>query len=490
MSQAEILVQNTLSGKKEKLQTMTPGEALVYLCGPTVYGLTHVGNCRAALTGDLIVRVLKLAGYKSRYARNITDVDDKIIKVANDLGKTPQEIADKFTKIYLSEMKALGNLEPDLLPTVTDHMPQIIEMVQGLEQKGLAYAAETPFGKDVYFRVKKFPNYGCLSHRKTDDMLTGTRVEAGEAKEDVLDFALWKAAKPGEPSWESPWGGGRPGWHIECSAMVRKHFPKGLDIHAGGNDLIFPHHENEIAQSEGLDGHPLAKYWVHNGMLTLGREKMSKSVGNIFTTQKFLELYGAETLRLMVLQHHYRGPMDFSEESIVRAEGLLQRLYKCKEKFDEALKNSESVEASQLPNELKNLSEDIKKSLFDDFNSAKALGFVLKAARLCFREEKAGLWKAWGEGSLLLLQSTLGMLTQNDAKKALEGIHQLRLSRMGLTQEFCQQIDALLHQREEFRAQKNFAESDRLRGELEAKGLQVMDGPDGATWEIKRPLEA
>ncbi len=477
---AEIQIQNTLTGKKEKFSPKSPGLATIYVCGPTVYGYTHVGNTRAALTGDLMVRVFKLGGYKTRYARNITDVDDKIIRVAKERQKSAQEIAEEFTAVYLSEMKALGTQEPDLVPKVTEHMPAIIDMVKGLVDKGMAYVAATPFGNDVYFRVKKFPHYGCLSHRKVEDMQTGVRIEPGEAKEDPLDFALWKAAKPEEPSWPSPWGEGRPGWHIECSAMIRKHFPSGIDVHGGGNDLVFPHHENEIAQSEGLDSHKLANFWVHNGMLTLGREKMSKSVGNIFTTQKFLELYGAETLRLMLMQHHYRGPMDFSEESIVRAEGLLKRLYTCKENFE---KHRDASSQSTIPPELLTLEAEMKKSFFDDFNSAKALGFVLKAARLCFKEDKPELWQAWGTHALPLMNSTLGLL-EHPATSALSKLHDLRLKRMGVSGEFAAEVETLLKQREEVRAQKNFAESDRLRGELEAKGVRVMDGPDGSSWDL------
>ncbi len=475
---AEIQLTNTLSSKKEKFVPRTPGTANVYVCGPTVYGYAHVGNTRAVLTGDLIVRVLRHAGYKTKYALNITDIDDKIIKVANEGGRSWQDVALEFTKVYQDEMKQIGVIPPDVMPKATEHVDAIIEMITGLIKKDMAYSADTPFGTDVYYRVNRFKEYGKLSKRKTEDLMTGTRIQAGESKQDVLDFALWKSAKPEEPSWQSPWGAGRPGWHIECSAMIRKHFSGGIDIHGGGNDLIFPHHENEIAQSEGLDACELSKYWVHNGMLTLGREKMSKSIGNIFTTKKFLETYGPETLRLMILQHHYRGPMDFSEESILRAEGLLQRLYLCKERALAA----QAERPTQVPEELSNLTQKIVESLRDDFNSAKALGHILKAARTCFRQEQTGLWKLWGE-CLPTLEQMMGLLLKNPTD-ALCDIKKLRLNRMGVSEDFCAEIESLLEAREKVRAEKNFADSDRLRKELEARGIVVMDGPDGTSWSV------
>ena len=475
MATAEILLTNTLSSKKEKFVSNEEGVAKVYFCGPTVYGYGHVGNARAALTADLIVRVLRLAGYKTLFARNLTDIDDKIIKVANDEGISAQAVAEKFTDVYLGEMKALGTLPPDFIPKATVHIPEMIEMISGLIAKNMAYVADTPFGNDVYFRVSAFKNYGCLSHRKTDDMLAGTRVEPGESKESPLDFALWKAAKAGEPSWESPWGAGRPGWHIECSAMIRALFKGSIDIHGGGNDLVFPHHENEIAQSEGLDDCQLAKYWVHNGMLTLGREKMSKSLGNIFTTTKFLEEYGPETLRLMAMQHHYRGPMDFTEESILRSEALLQRLYHCK-------KNALAAKGATAAPSMADLPKQMEAAFFDDFNSAKALGFVLKAARECFKSQKAEDWAGWA--TVLPLLSKVMVLLERDPDEALNEMHSRRLKRMGVDEAFCREIDAKLKAREDFRQQKNYAESDRLRGELEKAGIVVMDGADGASWTL------
>ncbi|MBS1986133.1 MAG: cysteine--tRNA ligase [Bdellovibrionales bacterium] len=478
MSLPEIKVFNTLSGKRETLQTLQPGRVNIYACGPTVYGLTHVGNARTSLFGDLVVRVLKYAGYEVRYARNITDVDDKIIKLANETGRTSQAVAEFFTEAYANEQKQIRNLTPSIMPKATEYIAEMIEMSRGLIEKGTAYAAETPFGQDVYFRVKQFASYGKLSKRKTDDLLAGTRIEPGETKEDPLDFALWKAAKPGEPSWESPWGEGRPGWHIECSAMIHKCFPEGLDIHMGGLDLIFPHHENEIAQSEALTGKPLAPYWLHGGMLTFAREKMSKSLGNIVTTQKFLEEYGPEVLRLMMYQNHYRGPLDFTEEVILRTEGLLTRLYTAKLKFVESYGATGDVTQP----ELKSLKHDMDQALFDDFGSAKALGLALKGIRSCFKDAAPANWLAWGEG-LKTLEQALGLVSE-EPLQALANIKARRLKRMGVTEEFSAQIESQLKNREEARAQKNFAESDRLRQELEKQGIQVMDGPDGSTWSM------
>ncbi len=481
-----IHLYNTLSAKKEVYKERLPGQMNFYGCGPTVYGLIHVGNARAFICQDLVIRIFKLAGYQVKFARNITDIDDKIIKVANDTGRSAQDVAESFTESFVQEMNELGITPPDILPKATEHIPEILEMIQGLIGKGLAYVAETPFGSDVYYRVDKFKNYGALSKRATDDLVAGARIEPGEQKENPIDFALWKAAKPGEPSWTSPWGEGRPGWHIECSAMIYKHFPKGIDIHAGGLDLIFPHHENEIAQSEGFCDCKLANYWVHTAMLTFGKEKMSKSLGNIVTSRQFLNVYGSEVLRLLVLQHHYRSPIDFSDEAICRSEGLLERLYHCKQKALEAGFKANQVLASDLPPDLAQLEKQITESLFDDFNSAKALGFILKAARLCFREEKADYWKAWGV-SLNYFDSIYGLL-HAEPVNALKNIKTKRLQRMGVTETFAKQIDDRLTSRETLRAQKRFQEADDVRKQLESEGILVMDGPDGSTWAMKNSV--
>lgn len=478
---AEVQLTNTLSGKKEKLTPKTPGEVTIYSCGPTVYGLTHVGNARAAVSSDTVVRVLKIAGYQVKFARNITDIDDKIIKVANETGSTWDQVAKKFTGTYESEIAALNIQKADFVPKATENIKNMHSMIEALISKGLAYVAETPYGNDVYYSVTDFKNYGCLTHRKIEDMMTGARIEPGEQKKNPVDFALWKAAKPDEPSWDSPWGKGRPGWHIECSAMIEGIFGDGIDIHMGGIDLIFPHHENEIAQSEGLSGKPLATYWVHNGLLNFGREKMSKSLGNIFTTAKFLELYGAETLRLLFMQHHFRSPMDFSDEGISRSEALLERLYSCVQKMQEH--KNVVVDEALLPSDLKNIDEQMRLALFDDFNTAKALGILLKAVRVCFREQKPEFWAALKKPFNLVIES-MGIFKE-DPTLAISAIKKRHCSRLGVTPEMAESIEKRLAAREEARKQKNFAESDRLRVELESEGILVMDGQDGAAWSVK-----
>jgi cysteinyl-tRNA synthetase len=472
---AKIFVYNTLPAKREEFRPLKSGEVSLYSCGPTVYSYTHVGNARASISADLVARVFALAGYKVRWASNITDVDDKIINAANREGKSSEEIARTFEEQYIREMDALAVQSPAVRPRATEHIPEMLSMIEGLIQKGHAYPAETPYGKDVYFRVESFKPYGKLSKRNLDDMLAGARVEPGEMKQMPLDFALWKAAKPGEPEWKSPWGAGRPGWHIECSAMVGKHFPDGLDIHMGGLDLVFPHHENEIAQAEALTNKTFAPYWLHNGLLTIGREKMSKSLGNVFLTKDFIAKFGAETLRLLFLQQQYRSPIDFSDESILRTEGLVIRIYKAQKILEE----------QGIPVVLKenSLTKEMSEALFDDFNTAKALGFFLKQLRQAFKTNDRADWEAWASG-LSLFQKIYAVGTRAPAE-ALKEIEDRRFARMGKDGDFCKRIEDTLRLREELRAQKKFEEADQLRKDLEAEGLMIMDGPDGSAWAVK-----
>ena len=481
-----IQIFNTLTQKKEDFQPSTPGQAKIYGCGPTVYGHLHVGNARAVLTIDLIARVLEYAGYKVIAASNITDVDDKIIQAATKEAIPPGELAKRYTEVYLGELKALDVRPLDHIPRATEHVPGMIRMIEALIQKNHAYVAETPFGSDVYFRVRSDQAYGRLSKRKIEDLLVGARVEAGEAKGDPLDFALWKAAKPGEPHWTSPWGEGRPGWHIECSAMIEEIFPGGADLHTGGIDLVFPHHENEMAQSRCAMGHAPAQTWCHNGHLQLGKEKMSKSLGNFVTIEKFLEQFGHETLRLLAYQAQYRGPSDFSKEIILRTEALVERLYTCKEQYERA-RGGESQGAKEssapnalLPSELQDLRGRCETALFDDFNSAKALGFVLAAARAAFRENRDECWLAWGE-ALPLMGSVLGVLKQNP-QTALGDSRKRRFARYGWSADRVALVEAKLLERESARKSKDFARSDLMRKELENMGVIVMDGPDGVSW--------
>jgi cysteinyl-tRNA synthetase len=481
MSLPQVSLTNTLSGKKELLKTLRQGHVNLYMCGPTVYGYTHIGNARAALAGDLIVRSLEFLGYTVTYARNVTDIDDKIIKKAQEEARDSTSVAQEFEEAYNQELSELGVRQPDHTPHATEHVAGMHDIIRGLMGKGFAYTADTPFGKDVYFRVEKFEGYGKLSKRKTDDMMAGARIEVGEAKESPLDFALWKAAKPGEPSWSfENVGAGRPGWHIECSAMIHSLFPEGLDIHMGGLDLVFPHHENEIAQSEAAHNKTLAPYWLHNGLLTIQREKMSKSLGNIFKTRDFLDQFGPETLRLIYLQHHYRGPIDFSDESILRAEALVERLYRAKEKV---LQHAQAAaEGMATPSSFVAL-DKFSDALCDDFNSAKILGHLLGALRTCYKEDLPALWKIWGEKTLPICTKVFGLLTKEPAQ-AVQELRARRLKRMKISEERAHQIDALLLSRETLRKEKKFEEADHVRKDLEAQGLVIMDGPDGSCWSV------
>lgn len=478
----EIKLLNTMSGKKEVFKPIQEGQVSIYLCGPTVYGYTHIGNARAALVGDLVARVFEYAGYKVEFAKNITDIDDKIINKANEEGRSTTSVTQEFEKAYNDEMAAMGVRENEHNPHATEYVEHMGRMIHQLIEKDYAYAADTPFGKDVYFRGSKKSDYGKLSGRNPDDMRAGARVEVGEAKENPLDSTLWKAAKPGEPAWNLEGvGEGRPGWHIECSAMIDAIFQKGLDIHMGGLDLVFPHHENEIAQSECVHpDRPLANYWIHNGMLTIQREKMSKSLGNIFRTNAFLEQFGAETLKLIFLQHDYRGPIDFSEELNSRTEALVERLYRAKQ---ECLKHAD-VSVAECPDfpAFKTLAKT-DEALFDNFNSAKAIGYALGALRLCFKEDKPELWSYWGKTVLPVFENVFTLLRE-EAEPALEKIKARRLKRMNVTEEKAARVEAALKEREQLRKDKKFEESDKLRETLESEGFIIMDGPDGSSWSL------
>ncbi len=473
---AALKLWNSLSGKKEDFVPYDPNEVKIYCCGPTVYGYTHVGNARAALTLDLAVRSLQRAGFKTKVARNYTDVDDKIIDAAKKEGLSTNELALKYERAYADELRSLNTIPPDHTPRATENIEQMIKLSQTLISKSHAYSIKG----DVYFRVLSDKSYGKLSRRKIDDMIAGVRIEADEEKEHPADFALWKAAKEGEPSWPSPWGPGRPGWHIECSAMIQAIFGDSIDIHMGGLDLIFPHHENEIAQSECATGRPLAKYWVHNGLLEINSEKMSKSLGNIMRTHDFIRDYGGELLRLLLYSVHYRSPIDFSNENILRTELLLQRLYHC---LAESRAAHEDTIPADIPAELRDLKSKLDEALFDDLGSAKALGLILGAARVCFREQKSALWKAWSPCANFL-QEAFGILHQ-EPREALDAIRDRKLKRTGISEEQAHAIEKLLEERTNARLQKNFARSDQIRMELEAQGIIVMDSPEGSSWSVK-----
>src|ERR1043166_1137919 len=353
---------NTLSGQKEEFVPLTPGEVKMYVCGVTVYDSSHVGHARSFLTFDMIYRYLRFAGYNVEFVRNFTDVDDKIIKRANDEKVTCKAITDRYIEEFHSDSEALGLLRPGYEPRATEHIAEIIALIQRLEEKGFAYQVDG----DVFYAVEKFAGYGKLSRKNIDELESGARVEVDERKRSPLDFALWKSSKPGEPVWESPWGPGRPGWHVECSAMSTKYLGQPFDIHGGGRDLIFPHHENEIAQSEAAGGMPLARYWIHNGFLNINQEKMSKSLGNVYTISEVLKHRDAAALRIYFLGSHYRSPMDFSLQGLEEAARGIDRIY-------ETIDRAERAEAAKVKSDADGqLLDAFRQEMDEDFNTPKA----------------------------------------------------------------------------------------------------------------------
>src|SRR5512142_806557 len=369
-----IQLHDTLTGTKRELTTLKPGEVGIYACGPTVYDVAHLGHARCYVVWDVVVRHLRVRGYEVKFVRNITDVDDKIIARARQRGEDPVALAARFAALFDEDMDALGNLRPDVAPRVTETMPEIVALIEELVRKGHAYA---PGNGDVYYAVRSFGEYGRLSRRNLDDLQAGARVEPGEAKRDPLDFALWKAAKPGEPSWASPWGAGRPGWHIECSAMTRKHLGERFDIHAGGKDLVFPHHTNEIAQSAVVTSDrphadDFARYWLHNGFVQVDDEKMSKSLGNFKTVRDVLASFDPEGLRLFLLGTHYRRDFNFSDVDLVAAEKRLRYLYETLDKADRLAAGAAPAPASAWV-------EAALAALDDDFNTPQVLGLLAEA---------------------------------------------------------------------------------------------------------------
>lgn len=488
-----LRVYNTLSGKKEEFQPLVPNKVGMYVCGVTVYDYCHIGHARANIVFDIVYRYLQYSNYDVTYVRNYTDVDDKIIARANERGITSQALSEEFIEAFDEDMAALGLRKPTHEPKATEHIAQIIALVQGLIAKGMAYES----AGDVYYSVDTFPSYLKLSKRNMEEMQAGARIAPGELKRNPMDFALWKTAKPGEPSWESPWGAGRPGWHIECSAMSSALLGETFDIHGGGRDLIFPHHENEIAQSEGASGKPFVKYWLHNGFVNVNQEKMSKSLGNFFTIRDILKSYDAEVVRFFILTAHYRSPIDFSDQNLEESRHGLTRFYEALAQLDKGLAKADK-EAPQgaVPESLAEpvarltqLEERFRAAMDDDFNTALAIGHMFDAVRAINRilaEEntlKGRLQEILGRGrdDLLRLGEVLGLFVSEPsawlARSAQEG-----LSESGLSAE---EIESLILERREARANKDFARSDQIRDDLAAKGIQLLDGPEGTTWKMK-----
>ncbi|MBI4731210.1 MAG: cysteine--tRNA ligase [Chloroflexi bacterium] len=462
-----LRVYNTLTRKKEDFQTLEPGKVKMYVCGVTVYNDAHVGHAMSALVFDVIRRYLEYQGYNVKHVMNYTDVDDKIINRASQLGEDPFRLAQRYIDDYRQNLTDLNVLPASSNPRATQTMTEILSMIQGLIEKGFAYAA--PNG-DVYFRVTKNPDYGKLSGRRLDDMQAGARIEVGEQKEHPMDFALWKSAKPGEPAWDSPWGKGRPGWHIECSAMNLSELGEQIDIHGGGNDLVFPHHENEIAQTESFTGKPFARYWLHNGMLQLGGEKMSKSVGNIVSIKEFLTKRDPDVMRMIVLNGSYRAPLIFNEETLDSAEKGLERLKSGLRPASPSASGLVPEAVTALATQCEATQQTFTDSMDDDFNSSGALAAIFELVRSIntARDHSATA------DQLHPAQATL---------RALAGILGLRLSEKKSDSGDADKFIALLVElRTEARKQKNWAMSDLIRDRLKELGVSIEDGKDGTNW--------
>lgn len=450
---------NTLTRQKEELVPLKDGQVGIYVCGPTVYNFIHIGNGRPLCVFDTFRRYLIYRGYKVTYVQNFTDVDDKLIKKANEEGTTVPQVAERFIKEYYTDSEGLNVMHADVHPRATDNIDEILGIINELVEHGHAYAAENG---DVYFRTSSFDQYGKLSHQPLDELEAGARINVGEIKEDPMDFALWKAAKPGEPSWDSPYGKGRPGWHIECSAMSRRYLGETFDIHCGGQDLIFPHHENEIAQSECCNGVPFAKYWMHNGFINVDNRKMSKSLGNFFTIREISDQYGYEPIRFLLLGAHYRMPLNFSRELIEQSVNALDRIYNCRSNLDFAIEKAGEEGSETLKEASAKRREQFIKCMDDDLNTADGITAVFELVRdinAASGESRYALIEA--KNTLEELCSVLGILYERKD----DGIPA--------------EIVELANQRTEARKNRDFAKADQLRNEITARGYLLEDTANG-----------
>ncbi len=484
-----LKIYNTLSRKVEAFEPLNPPKVTMYVCGITAYDSSHLGHARSAIIFDVLYRLLRSLDYDVIYVRNITDIDDKIINRANREGVSWKEITERYTREYQEEMEALKVLKPTYEPKASEHIAEMIEIIQRLIEKGLAYES----GGDVYFSVGKFPNYGRLSGRKLEEMLAGVRIDPSEKKRHPLDFALWKASKPGEPFWYSPWGLGRPGWHIECSAMSLKYLGETIDIHGGGLDLIFPHHENEIAQSEGATGKPFVRYFIHHGLITVDGEKMSKSLGNFVTTRYLLERYHPEVIRAFLLSKHYRSPLDYSEKAMKDMEKALYRLYetlywvkKVKVKREGGLRS----EGERLSQAMISFRENFMNSLLEDLNTAQAIGHLFSfdgelynfVSR--FRDlssEEAELL----QNSVSLIQQLAGTylgIIEEDPEEFFQKERARKLKASGISLE---EVEELIAERFQARKNRDFAQADRIREKLQTLGVQLKDTKEETFWYVE-----
>jgi len=477
-----LKVYNTMTKQKDEFKPFKKGEVSIYVCGVTPYNHPHIGNARPFVTWDVIKRYLRKCGYSVKHVQNFTDVDDKIIRTANSEGVKWSDISTRYIDSYFEVMDKLNVQRADIYPKVSEHIPDIIAMIQTLVDKGYAY----PMDGDVYFSVEKFAGYGKLSGRKLDDMQAGARVEVDDRKQNPMDFALWKAAKTGEPAWESPWGNGRPGWHIECSTMSLKYLGETFDFHGGGSDLIFPHHENEIAQSQACCGHDdsFARYWLHNGFITINQEKMSKSLNNFFTVKDILEKYPAEVLRFFIIETHYRSPLDFSDERLKESQTSLNRLNTAMENVYE-LEKQKSGQASAVSKTLVQAALQAKKDFYeamdDDFNTALALSYMFALAKeiniyyhavTTGEIEHATADFVQAKAVYEDMADILGILVADESKIAEEDT--------GMVEDLMKLIIEL---RQQARTSKDWATADKIRDDLKAIGVTLEDSPTGIRWK-------
>ena len=458
-------IYNTQSRRKEEFVPITPGKVTNYACGPTVYNYIHIGNARPAIVFDTLRRYLEHKGYEVTFVQNFTDIDDKMIRRANEEGTTVKELGERFIKEYYTDADALGIERATVNPKATEHIPEIINLIQKLEAKGLAYACDNG---DVYYNTQAFASYGKLCGQNLDDLEAGARIDTDPNKRHPMDFALWKAQKPGEPAWDSPWGKGRPGWHIECSAMSMKYLGETIDIHCGGKDLVFPHHENEIAQSEGATGKPFVHYWMHNGFINVDNQKMSKSAGNFFTVRDISKEFDLEAVRMFMLGAQYRSPINFSREMIEQAKASLERLYTARDHYAFLLSNAKDGEMGEREKELlekvQAAREGFDTAMDDDLNTADAIGnmFELVRAGNALLDEKSPKQAVQAVvDALAEMAKVCGILSRKTDESGDE------------------QVEALLKARAEARAAKNWAESDRLRDEITKLGYVLKDTKQG-----------
>ncbi len=452
---------NTLTREKQEFIPLDENEVKIYACGPTVYNYIHIGNARPLCVFDVLRRYLEWRGIKVKYVQNFTDIDDKLIKKANEEGITVPEVAERYIKEFRTDSDGLNVKPATVHPRATENIDEIISIIKALIEKGFAYES----GGDVYYRAKKFKEYGKLSHQPLEDLESGARIAVGEIKEDPMDFCLWKGAKPGEPFWASPWGDGRPGWHIECSAMSCRYLGKTIDIHCGGQDLIFPHHENEIAQSEAANGQEFARYWMHNGFINVDNRKMSKSLGNFFTVRDVAEKFGYEPIRYLMISSHYRSPINYSIDIIEQGKSALERLYNCRDRIDFALSHAD--EGGEAPEFIAVRKNEFIDAMEDDLNTADALAAVFTLAKDINMAIDAGAKKAELTAMAELFDELTGVLgflynRKNDSIDA--------------------EVEELISKRTEARKAKNFAEADAIRDKLKEMGIILEDTPQGVKW--------